>query len=270
MHYTDSGGTSNEALVLLHAGVFADWFVPLDHQPALADARRILVTRTGYANDPPMTPMSIEDHAREFADLLHALGIDRARLVAHSSGTLFALQMAIDYPDLVTDLVLCEPPLIEPLMSPEDHAALGAALGPVIDAAMTAVMRGDLPTAFDTFMTALCGPDHPAVITAALGSPGLVKARADCKYFFTGEIPSVGQWRFDDELAQRISQPVHLVAGGASLPFTHHLITHLAHTLPHADITVMPGRNHLLPLQAPAELANLIAATITAPILESA
>ena len=58
MQYTDSGGTDSEALVLLHAGVFADWFIPLDHQPALADMRRIRVTRTGYANDPPVTPLT--------------------------------------------------------------------------------------------------------------------------------------------------------------------------------------------------------------------
>jgi hypothetical protein len=45
MGCTDSGGDS-AALVLLHAGVFADWFVPLVNQPAL---RRVRVTRTGYA-----------------------------------------------------------------------------------------------------------------------------------------------------------------------------------------------------------------------------
>jgi pimeloyl-ACP methyl ester carboxylesterase len=127
MHYSDSGGGS-EALVFLHAGFFADWFVPMVHQPVLADVRRVRVTRTGYAGDPPATPLTVQDHARECAQLLYALGIDRAHVVAHSSGVAFALQMALDYPDLVTDLILSEPPLIEPLAPAEDHAAIGAAL----------------------------------------------------------------------------------------------------------------------------------------------
>jgi len=141
----------------------------------------------------------------------------------------------------------------------------------VIGAAVAAAIRGDLPVAFDTFMTAICGPNYPAVITAALGSADLAKARANCGYFFTGEAPAVGRWHFDDELAHRIRQPVHLVAGSESPPFTHHLIAHLAMTLPHADITIVPGQNHLLPLQAPEDLANLVAAVIDSePALKSA
>jgi len=263
VHYTDSGGTSNEALVLLHAGIFANWFVPLDEQPVLADERRIQVIRTGYLNDPPATPMSIQDHVRESADLLRALGIDRVRLVAHSAGVVYALQMALDYPDLVTDLVLSEPPLINPLMPVEDHAAVGAVLGPVLGSAVQAAMRGDLAAAFDTAMTGLCGPDYPDAITAALGSAGLTQARANCGYFFTGEIPAVNQWHFDEELAQRIEQPVHLVGGGDSPPFTHNVISYLARILPNADSTYLIGQNHLLPLTAPAELARLVAAHST-------
>jgi pimeloyl-ACP methyl ester carboxylesterase len=266
MQYTDSGGTDSEALVLLHAGVFADWFIPLDHQPALADMRRIRVTRTGYANDPPVTPLTVEDHARECADLLRALDVNRAHLVAHSAGAVFALQMALDYPDLVSDFVLIEPPLIEPLTPAEDHAPLGAVLGPVMGIALTAAMRGDLVAAFDTFMAAVCGPDYPAAITAALGPDGLAKARADCGYFFTGEIPAIGQWHFDNQLALRINQPVHLVGGNDSPLFTRNMLSYLATILPNADSTILAGQNHLLPLRASADLANLITAiTATEP-----
>jgi pimeloyl-ACP methyl ester carboxylesterase len=269
MRFTDSGG-DGEVLVLLHAGVFADWFVPLVNQPALADLRRIRVIRTGYAGDSPATPLSVADHSRECANLLQTVGVDRAHVLAHSSGAVFALQLALDYPDLVTDLILCEPPLIEPLAPQEDHAAIRTVVGPVIGAAMAAALRGDLPGAFDIFMTAMCGPEYPAVITATLGSAGLQQARADCGYFFTGEMPALGQWHFDDELAHRIHQPVHLIGGHDSPPFTHHLITHLAKTLPHTDTTIMSGQNHLLPLQAPAGLANLIATITTEPDLMSA
>ena len=68
-----------------------------------------------------------------------------------------------------------------------DHAAVAAVLGPVLGSAVQAAMRGDLAAAFDTAMTGLCGPGSPAAINAALGSAGLLLARANCGYFFTGE-----------------------------------------------------------------------------------
>jgi pimeloyl-ACP methyl ester carboxylesterase len=178
--------------------------------------------------------------------------------------------MALDYPDLVADLVLIEPPLINPLMPPEDHAPVGAVLGPVLGAAVAAAMRGELSTAFDATMTALCGPTYRAVITAALGSAGLMKARVDSGYFFSGEIPAVNQWHFDEDMARRIDQPVHLIAGGDSPPFTHHVISYLATILPNTGTSIMSGQNHLLPLQAPAKLAQLITAVTTEPALKSA
>ena len=77
------------------------------------------------------------------------------------------------------------------------------------------------------------------------------------RYRFSGEIPSLVGWHFDEELACQIQQPVHLVAGGDSPPFTHRLVDHLAGMLPDASTTVIPGHNHLLPLTAPALLADL-------------
>jgi pimeloyl-ACP methyl ester carboxylesterase len=123
---------------------------------------------------------------------------------------------------------------------------------------MGAAASGDLPAAFDTFMSALCGPHYRSVIESALGRAGLERAERDCGYCFTGEIPSVGAWHIDEELASRIGQPVHLVAGGDSPPFTHHLIDHLAGMLPDAHSTVIPGHSHLLPLTAPNLLADLL------------
>ncbi len=52
MRYNDSGG-DGEPLVLIHAAGFADWFVPLEREPAVAGLRRIRITRTGYADPHP-------------------------------------------------------------------------------------------------------------------------------------------------------------------------------------------------------------------------
>ena len=247
MRHNDSGG-SGEPLVLIHAAVFADWFVPLEREPAVAGVRRIRVTRTGYADPAPAAPLSVADHAAECADLLRRLGIERARILAHSAGCVFAMQLALDHPELVSELVLVEPPLIDPLLPPEDRATVAAAIGPALGAAVGAAAQGDLRTAFDTFLSAVCGPAYRSVLESALGRAGLERAERDCGYCFTGEVPMLATWQFDEELARRITQPVHLVAGGDSPPFTHRLVDYLAEVLPDARTTVVAGHNHLLPL----------------------
>jgi pimeloyl-ACP methyl ester carboxylesterase len=256
MRYIDSGGYG-EPLVMIHAAVFADWFVPFDREPAVAGLRRIRVTRTGYSDPAPAEPMSVADHATETAELLRRLGIGPAKVLAHSSGCVVALQLTLDHPELVGELVLIEPPLIDPLLPPQDRAAVAAVIGPVIGGAMGAAAQGDLPAAFDTFLAALCGPEYRSVIESALGREGLQRAESDCGYCFSGEVPSLAGWHFDEEMARRIEQPVHLVAGGDSPLFTHRLVDHLAGLLPDARSTVIPGHNHLLPLTAPTQLADL-------------
>ena len=201
--------------------------------------------------------LSVADHAAESADLLRRLGIERARVLAHSSGCVVALQLALDHPELVGELILSEPPLIDPLLPPEDRAAVAAVIGPATGAAMGAAAQGDLPTAFDTFLTPLCGPQYRSVhrIRARPGRPGTCRTRL--RLLLLRRNPSLVGWHFDEELACRIEQPVHLVAGGDSPPFTHRLVDHLAGMLPDARTTVIPGHNHLLPLTAPALLADL-------------
>src|SRR5690349_8187179 len=137
MQHHDTG--DGAPLVLLHGGGIADWLTPLAAEPALAGLRRIRVTRSGYADAP--TAGTVAEHAAECAALLRSLGIGPARVLAHSSGCAFALQLATDHPDLVSGLVLVEPPLIDPLVDPADRAAVGAVLGPAIGQAAADFMR---------------------------------------------------------------------------------------------------------------------------------
>jgi pimeloyl-ACP methyl ester carboxylesterase len=254
--YTDSGGPG-EPVLLMHAGMFGDWFAPMAAEPALAGYRVIRVTRAGYTAAPAPAGLTVADHAGHAAQLLRRLGTGPAHVVAHSSGVPVALQLDLDHPELVRTLCLSEPPLVDGFIAAADDAAVRAVLGPAIGAAMDATARGDLAAAFDVFMSAVCGPDYRQAMTDALGAGAVEEAGRTCGYFFTGEMPAVSTWTFDPA---RLSAPVLLVQGGASSPVVHRMTAHLTTLIPGATATSIDGANHLLPLTAPAELARVVTA----------
>ncbi|BCJ47683.1 hypothetical protein GCM10010168_20420 [Actinoplanes ianthinogenes] len=254
---TDSGG-GGEAVVLIHGGGLADWFTPLAAEPALRDHRVIRLVRAGYTGAPAPRGLTVAGHSEQAAALLDHLGTGPAHVVAHSSGCTVALQLALDHPDAVRGLTLCEPPLVAPLAAPADRELLRTAFGPVIGTVMAAVARGDLPAAFDTFMTLVCGPGHRAVMTQALGAGRVADAVERSGYFFTEEMPAVDAWTVEPAALATLRPPVLLVQGGASPDPVHRLIAHLAEMIPGATVATVPGANHLLPLTDPGALGDLI------------
>jgi pimeloyl-ACP methyl ester carboxylesterase len=252
--YTDSGGPG-ETMLLMHGGGLADWLTPLAAADALARYRVIRLVRAGYTDAPAPAGLTVADHAAHAAALLGELGAGPAHLVAYSAGSTVALQFTADHPDLVRTLSLCEPPLLEALAAPADRDLLRMAMGPTIGAVLAATARGDLPTAFDTFMTLVCGPGYRDVITDTLGAGALADAE-NRGYFFTDEAPAVNGWTLPP--MERLRVPVLLIQGGGSPPPVHNLVAHLAGLIPDARVATVPATNHLLPLTGPARLARLI------------
>ncbi|MBG0566720.1 alpha/beta fold hydrolase [Actinoplanes aureus] len=255
--YTDSGG-DGDALLLIHGGGLADWFTPLADGPTLRRHRVIRLVRAGYTGAPPPDGLTVGDHSEHTAALLRRLGATPAHVVAHSSGSTVALQLAIDHPGLVRTLTLCEPPLVDALTAPGDHELLHAEFGPVIGSVMAAIARGDLPAAFDTFMTLVCGPGYRRVMTDTLGAELVEDAVSRCRYFFTDESRAVSAWDVDPAALAHLRPPVLLVQGGASPPPVHRLIAHLAGLIPGSTIATIADANHLLPLTDPTELGRVI------------
>jgi pimeloyl-ACP methyl ester carboxylesterase len=255
--YSDSGG-DGEPLLLIHAGLFPDWFTPLAATLATRTHRVIRLVRAGYTGTPAPSGLTMADYAEHAAALLERLDAAPANVVAHSSGAAIALTLALDHPELVRRLCLCEPPLLDSLAAPQDLDLLHATLGPAIGTAIAATARGDLPAAFDAFMTAVCGPAYREVLTDTLGAGTLADAEQRCGYFFTDELPAANGWTFEPAAAAGLRQPVLLVRGNASPPPVHRLIARLAGLFPDATIAGIDRADHLLPLTAPAELARLI------------
>src|SRR5688572_27813059 len=91
-----------EPIVLVHAGMFADWFDPLLAEPSLTAYRVLSYHRIGYAGSSrPTGAVSIAAQAAHLRALMRHVGIEQAHIVGHSSGGTIALQLALDAPEAV-------------------------------------------------------------------------------------------------------------------------------------------------------------------------
>jgi pimeloyl-ACP methyl ester carboxylesterase len=254
--YSERG--EGEPIVLVHAGVFGDWFLPVSTSPTLAGFRVIRVRRAGYGPTPPARHLTIGDHAHLIATLMDRLEVSRIHFVGHSSSCQMGLELAIERPDLVHSLILLEPAAGGGFTVPASEE-LGRRFG---GPAMAAFAAGDVATAFDIFMRGVCGDGHRAVTEGRLGPRGYERAVRDAAFFFRDEMPAVLESRFGADEAARVRQPVLIVEGGESArlgPLSGQ-ITALATTLlPHAEVVTVPGVNHQMPLQDPDAVGQVIA-----------
>src|SRR5215207_4762555 len=178
IEYADAG--VGDAILLVHAGVFGAWFAPLARETRLEGFRVIRPVRAGYTNGPPpASHLTIGAHARHCSTLLDALGVEQAHVVAHSSGCLIALQLAMDRPDAVRSLLLFEPSVGGDLTPPSFDAVAEEVFAP----AFAAAADGDTATPFDLFMRGVCAEDYRDVLTKALGADGLGRAERDAGFF---------------------------------------------------------------------------------------
>ncbi len=63
---------------------------------------------------------------------MEEMTVGPATVVAHSSGSLVAMEPAQARPDLVRRLALCEPPLLDPADVADVHATVGPGVGSAV------------------------------------------------------------------------------------------------------------------------------------------
>ena len=148
---------AGEPIVLVHAGLVAEWFKPLLQERALTDRYHVVsYHRVGYAGSSRVAgPVSIAQQAAHCRALMGSLGIKRAHVVGHSLGANIALQLALDAPDVVHSLALLEParPMV-PSGTASEFAR--AVYGPTFGH----YRSGDKAGAVDTFMRGVGGPAY--------------------------------------------------------------------------------------------------------------
>jgi pimeloyl-ACP methyl ester carboxylesterase len=247
---------TGEPVVLMHAGLCADFFRPLIEQRGRTDRYTLLrYHRTGYAGSGALPgAVGFAQQAEHCRALMSHLGIERAHVVGHSSSASMALQLALDAPDAVQSLAL-----LEPARPAAPSSLLMEMVKTVVEPALQRFRAGDKPRAVDTWMRGVCGPDYRAALEQAI--PGAVdQAVADADMFFGQELPAVLQWSFGREEAARIASPALAVVGENSIPVFRERRDLLLAWLPNVESFELPAATHLLHVQNPSAMAKALTA----------
>jgi pimeloyl-ACP methyl ester carboxylesterase len=240
---------TGDPVILVHAGVFPEWFKPFLNEPALNSRYRLVrYHRAGYGGSSRVTgTVSIADQAAHLRALMDHLKIERAHIVGHSSSGNIALQLALDSPRFVHSLALLETAL---LVVPSHPKVLQS---------MELYRAGNKTGAVDTFLQGTCGPYYRAVLEKAV--PGAFdQSVASADTFFGQELPALREWRFGQEEAHRITQPALVVQGEKSGQIHRQRQEILLSWLPKGEGFILPDATHLLHVQNSRGMAEGLAA----------
>ena len=225
------------------------WTAAAEHFSSRAQV--ILVDPPGHGRSEKLTaPFTFDDCARVIADILDALGLERAHFVGNSWGGMIGGTFAATHPDRI------------------GHAVLMNCTGSAADA------RQKLEYGFLLRVAKLLGGVRPpltrSVLKAFLG-PTTFATRPDVVAFVRDTVQSVdirsGSWAVRSVVPARpdqrslfanISTPVLVVAGAEDATFPLPETTAMAEAIPDARLVVLDGVAHLAGLENPPLVNTII------------
>jgi 3-oxoadipate enol-lactonase len=245
----ESAGTG-PAVVLLH-GIGGTSNVYQVQAEALAPVYRVIRPDfAGAGRSPAAGPISVGSHAADVAAVLDALGAGPAVVVGHSMGTLVARALAARHPATVAGLALLGPVL------PPDAAGREAIL------ARAAVLRADGPAAI-----------ADAIVTRSL-SPATRSAKPEIAAFVRELVmrqDPEGYARNNEALAAAADPgpvdprlPLLLVAGREDTLSPPSVSEQIAGAHGRADVRVIDGIGHQIPLEDARQTTQILTAFISA------
>jgi pimeloyl-ACP methyl ester carboxylesterase len=260
LHVTDEGTPTDPPVVLLHAAI-ADSRAWDDVVPLLAAGGYRVVRRDMRGFGQTVTEDVEFSHRADVIAVLDALGIDRAVLIGNSAGGQIAFDTAIEFPDRAAAVVGVGAGLggFDGGATPEEMAAFDEA-----DAIETAFDEGgpDAPSAAELvdievrFWVDGIGqsPDRvPSAIREAVRAMNLLHyspARANGTSL-----------RLTPPAAERLAElrcPILAVAGELDVSDVAATARHLEANVPGARAVVWPDVAHMIGMEQPARLADLV------------
>lgn len=228
LHYAQCGAANAHPILLLHqtprSWAEYRWVLPI----LGLHYRAIAMDTIGFGDSArPEWPATIERWAAVAAELLDALGIERAHVVGHHTGGVIALELAAAHPRRVSRLVLSSTPLTD-----EPFRRARAASGSPVDAVV--------PSEDGAHLAALWRqrqPYYPA------GRPELLNAFVLDALRVIDRVEdghrAVGAYRMEERIGL-VSQPT-LVIRAAADPFARDHAVPLCARLSNARLVELAG-----------------------------
>ena len=238
MYYEIQG--DGRPLVLIHGGVCTIDTCFGKVRPLLAkNWKTVAVELQGHGHTGDVDrPLTFEQLAKDTAALLRQLKIENADVVGYSIGGGVALQIAMSYPDLVHKLVVI------------GTTYSNQGLVPGLLLVFKTMKPEDVPDEFrEAYERTAPDPRHWPTLVAKVMKLGL-----DSK-----------GWR--PEEIQSIQAPVLVMIGDADIVRPEHAVQ-MFRLLPHAQLAVLPGSDHFLPMQRSDWAVPMIETFFNAPMPE--
>lgn len=182
----------------------------------------------------------------DLAGVLDAAGLDRVRLVGLSAGAGVALEFAVEHPARVAGLVLVSPSVRGFRPEPGDVPDV---FGPLAQALPTGDRDaiGDALVALPTFRVAPAR--QPAV--DAMVRENLRLFAVDPSWMRSPDTPPL-------QRLGEVAAPTAIVVGTEDFPAALRLAEHLAVGIASADLQVLEGAPHLIPVDRPGVVATAV------------
>ncbi|TKC89214.1 alpha/beta fold hydrolase [Trinickia terrae] len=253
--HVEDEGSGTPALVFLHywGGSSRTWAPVMAHLNGRY--RTVALDQRGWGrSDAPADGYRIADHADDAAGVIGALGLTRYVLVGHSMGGKAAQLLASRRPQGLAGLVLVAPSPPAPMAIPAEQRD---AIRHVYES------RESIAAARDHVLTArpLSAALQEQVVEDSLRGAAQAKAAW----------PTVGMLEDITREVASIDVPTLVIAGERDQVETPDTLRReLLPRIAHAVLHVLPKTGHLSPLEAPAEIADMVRAFVDRRIEASA
>lgn len=255
LSYTDTG--SGRPLVFVH-GVGTSGELWADDLASLGEYCRLIVyDRRGYGAS-SASPRDWRGHRADAEALIEALDAAPAVLVGYSGGSMVALPLALERPDLVSSLVLLDPAF--DLEHCRTAGLVRAVLGTQVRRRLFGERRGA-----EHWMRYVSGYPSGGSAFDKTSPQRRRRLLANASTFFDDYASDDGD-DFEESRWANISAPVTIVDAALSPPFLRRSCERLKQLLPQAKTVTLENSGHYVSVDARDELLVLLREAVTAHI----
>ena len=250
LHYVEQGGEAGQqpAIIFVHGSLddYRCWQFQIDSfskkYRTISYSRRFAYPNKWIGN--VAQDNTIENNAKDLAELIRKLDVAPAHLVGASYGAFIALCCVSKHPELSKTMVLNEPPIFEFLArSPlqEDVELLQRYRTYVQSPTEEAFKRGDFKKAAQTFIDRIMDIENFFEQLSQKDKQYLI----DNAKSLEGELESAHPSSFTiEDVKQITTTPTLLVKGGLSPKFFHRISDMLSDNMPNTEQIVIPDVSH--------------------------